>query len=114
MLLKIPWMMNDRKFGVIWYNLMVHLTRSKVANMDAFIELVDKKLGELRVTLLAEFKVALDNFVEEKKAELTLFIKEENTVDVGYFKCCLIRSPLFRTFRYFECFFRSLYKNRIL
>ena len=28
-----------------------------------------------------------------------------NTVDVRYFECCLIRTPLFRTFRYFECFF---------
>ena len=62
---------------------MVHLTRSKVANMDAFVELVDKKLVELRVTLLAEFKVALDNFVEEKKAKLTLFISEENSKNLS-------------------------------
>ena len=51
--------------------------------MDAFVELVDKKLGEVRVTLLAEFKVALDNFVEEKKAELTLFISEENSKNLS-------------------------------
>ena len=56
---------------------MVHLTRSKLTNMDAFTDLIDSKLRELRESLLSEFKNALDLFVEDKKTELTAFINKE-------------------------------------
>lgn len=50
--------------------------------MEAFTNLIDTKLTELRQTLLQEFKAALDAHVEEKKVELTAFVNQKRVEDL--------------------------------
>ena len=52
------------------------LTRQKITelNMDAISELIETKLSELKVSLLAEFTNKIDEYVNSKKQELSSFI----------------------------------------
>ena len=58
------------------------LTRS-MSSTETFTKLIDEKLKDLRVSLLQEYKNAIDTYFEEKKNEFTAFVTANNAVSTS-------------------------------
>ena len=68
------------------------LTRNTIVtlNMDAISELIDTKLSELKVSLLAEFTNKIDEYVNGKKEEIAFLSFQSKLTSLKTYLYCSI------------------------